>query len=166
MTLAMICCSVRGSHTIHPADCTPRLFSQCLHPYPAEAMPGQGSTLFHGSVRTRLWGDDVLLKHALAVGDLASHCLWGILSREFLLPPWGEPAVRLIPASATYCAGAIDFVGLAKHTAGGRCPAGASCADHPQFRMPSGSAPHVLRFIVRAGCCTSPGRCLSTDTRR
>ena len=164
----MVCCSVRGSHAIDAADCTGRSSSQCLYNCLAEAMPRQGSPLFDSSAPTLLGGDDVLLKHALAVGDVASHRPWDILSREFSRPPWGEPAVRVIPAFAACSAGAVGVVGLTKHTASGRCPAGLSCADRPQFRMLSGSALQMLGFIVRAWYCTLLAllRYLAADTRR
>ncbi len=149
MTPEMICCSIRVRQTIDAAHCTARSFSQWLHPCHAVAMPRQGSALFHGTALALLCGEDILLKHTLAVGHLASHRIWDIPRREFA-GTLGEPAVRVIPASATCSAGAIGFVGLTTHTPSGRCPAGVSCADHPQFRMLSGFAPHALRFIVRA----------------
>jgi hypothetical protein len=75
-------------------------------------MAGAASLYAYTLAPTLLWGDDAMFQRALAMGDLTSHPVWGILARLFARLPWRGPAFRANAASAVYAVGAIGFLFL------------------------------------------------------
>ncbi len=56
---------------------------------------------------TLLWGDDAMFQHALAVGELTNHPLWGLLARLFALLPLTDFALKANLISAICAMGAV-----------------------------------------------------------